>query len=304
MPRWAAVSFFVLVAGWAAAALAAQALPAPPPPPADQRLAPGDLVSISVFETPELATDARLDASGALTMPVVGRILLAGLTPAQAETALDHRLAATYLLHPQAHVLVREFAPQPVTVLGAVKQPGVYSARSYPDLGAMLAAAGGVTDPAAESVVVTAPGVPARRVVLTALRARGAGADTPLHAGDVVRVVSGATVYVGGDVARPGAYTLPLSGMGVLQALSVAGGPTRDGRATQARIVRASASGATRSFDVNAAAILQGRVPDVPLQPFDLLYIPHSTARATVFRGLETLVATGSAIISGVIIFH
>jgi len=112
------------------------------PPVSAQRLEPGDLVAITVFNAPELATDARLDQSGSVSMPQAGVVPLAGLSTQQAEQALEARLALHYLIAPHVHVNVREFAPQPVTVLGAVRLPGVYSARTYPELGAMLAAAG------------------------------------------------------------------------------------------------------------------------------------------------------------------
>lgn len=286
------------------AILTAQAPVWPAPAAAGQALAAGDLVAVSVFETPELATEARLDPAGNLTLPVAGTLHVAGLTAAGAAARIARRLGASYLRHPQVTVLVREFALAPVTVLGAVRQPGVYSARNFPTLGAALAAAGGVEGPAAERVVLTTTAGASQELGLRNLEANGTGADLTLHAGDTVRVVPAATVYVGGDVLHPGAYALPASGLSVLSALSLAGGPLRDGRAQQARIVTHGPEGEAVARAVDAAAILQGRLPDQALRPNDLLYIPHSQARATFFRGLETLVATGSAIVSGVIIFH
>src|SRR5579883_1718963 len=55
-----------------------------PEPAAPARLAPGDLVEVTVFETPELTTIARLDAQGTLQMPVIGAVPLAGATPSAA----------------------------------------------------------------------------------------------------------------------------------------------------------------------------------------------------------------------------
>ncbi|HUX65885.1 MAG TPA: polysaccharide biosynthesis/export family protein [Terriglobales bacterium] len=278
---------------------------AAPPPPAAQRLQPGDLIAISVFQAPELATEARLDASGAITMPAAGRVELAGRSAAAAERALAARLQADYLKAPEVHVTVRAFAPQPVSVLGAVKAPGVYSARSYPTLVAMLAAAGGLVAPEGERILVTRAGGAAPLALNSEELARSPHAPViALHAGDVVRVVPAASIYIGGDVAKPGAYLLPASGLTLVEALSLAGGVRRDGRADHTRIVHRAPDGRVRVTWLNANPILDGRAPDVALRPLDLVYVPHSVGRATLFRGLETVVATGSAIISGVIIFH
>lgn len=296
--------WILLALGWGNAALGAQAPEPPAPAVAQQQLAPGDLIAISVFETPELATETRLNADGDVSLPAAGKLHLAGLTASGAAARLAQRLAQTYLRHPQVQVVVREFASAPVTVLGAVRQPGVYSARSYPTLGAVLAAAGGVATPAAEKVAVTGADGTMQSWGLRELQSDGAGAEWPLRRGDLVRVLPAATVYVGGDVLHPGAYALPGSGLTVLAALSLAGGPLRDGQTRKARVVTHLAGGEAEARTVDAAAILQGRAPDQRLQANDLLYVPHSQARATLFRGLETLVATGSAIVSGVIIFH
>ena len=275
------------------------------PPASAQRLEPGDLVAVTVFNAPELATDARLDEAGSISMPEAGTVPLAGLSTQQAERALEARLAAAYLLAPTVHVNVREFAPQPVTVLGAVKLPGVYSARTYPDLGAMLAAAGGLDPGAGAAVVVTGPGSSRATMNfdLDALARNGIGSDTPLRSGDVVRVVPAATVIVGGDVLKPGAYALPASGLTLLGALSLAGGTTHDGRLSKTRIVRRGPSGASVLW-VNAGDVLAGRAPDPPLEPFDLVFVPHSSAHAAFVHGLATAVGTGAAILSGLIVFH
>ncbi|HVB39956.1 MAG TPA: polysaccharide biosynthesis/export family protein [Terriglobales bacterium] len=278
------------------------------PLPAAQTLAPGDLVQVSVFQAPELATTARLDAAGAITMPEAGHVVLAGLSAVQAETALEARLQAHYLRAPQVQLLVREFAPQPVTVLGAVRDPGVYSARSYPTLAAVLAAAGGVTTPAGGEVFITAsgssPNAAPVQVDLTLMERTAAAPAIAVAGGDVVRVVPEATVYIGGDVAKPGAYALPSTGLTLVEALSLAGGIARDGRAAQTRLVHTSAGGHLSTEWIDARPILAGKAPDRALQPFDLVYVPYSPQRAAVFHGLETAVNVGTTILTGLIVFH
>jgi polysaccharide export outer membrane protein len=292
--RWGVLLFLpALFAG-------AQVLPTAAPPAAAQRLAPGDLIQIRVLEAPELATETRLDAHGVIAMPEAGSVPLAGQTAAQAARSLAARLRATYLLHPQVQVRILGFASEPVAVLGAVARPGVYSARRYADLAAVLAAAGW-SAPAAGRILVTRAAGGATRTVDGEALARGrADAALPLRAGDVVRVVPAAQVYVAGDVARPGAFPLPASGLTLLQALALAGGIARFADARSARIVRRTPGAPPRALRVDARAVLRGRAPDPRLEAFDLIYIPHSALKATAVRALETAVTT----ISGVIIFR
>jgi len=276
------------------------------PPVSAQRLEPGDLVAITVFNAPELATDARLDQSGSVSMPQAGVVPLAGLSTQQAEQALEARLAVHYLIAPHVHVNVREFAPQPVTVLGAVRLPGVYSARTYPDLGAMLAAAGGIGPGAGDRIVVSRPdeGGADSSLSLDDLARTGMGAAMPLHGGEVVRILPAATIMVGGDVLKPGAYDLPASGLTLLGALSLAGGVTHDGRPSKTRIVRRQPGGRSAVLWVDAGKVLAGSAPDPVLEPFDLIFVPHSSTHAAVVHGLATAVGTGAAILSGLIVFH
>ena len=270
-------------------------------------MAAGDLVEVSVFQAPELTTEARLDVTGSLSMPAAGTVKLAGDTTREAEQALAARLRADYLLAPEVHVLVRDFSPLPVTVLGAVKTPGVYSARSYPNLTGMLAAAGGIGTGAGERVLLTSTEgatTRTRTVELSQVERGAASAPIELHSGDVVRVVPAATVYVGGDVVKPGAYALPASGLTLLEAITLAGGVVRDGAADHTRIVHSDELGRTTVARVNARRVMQGRADDPALAPFDLIYVPHSVGRATVFRGLETALNVSTTIFTGVIIFH
>src|SRR5690348_4996939 len=151
MKGWTVVGiiFGAWLSGLAATAPAGAAAP---------RLMAGDLVQVTVVATPELATEARLDSEGRLNMPAAGLVPLAGLTPQQAEEVLDQRLRQTYLLHPQVQLLVKEYADAPVTVLGAVQHPGVYSARWHRDLLSVVAQAGGWLQQSGDMILVTRRG--------------------------------------------------------------------------------------------------------------------------------------------------
>lgn len=264
-----ALSVALLLVPFGGGALAGQGAPAvsaapAPPPPA--RLGPGDLLQVSVFQTPELATVARLDPDGGLTMPVLGRVELEGESVPAAEATIAARLRReNYLLDPQVSVLVRQYAGVPVTVLGAVRSPGVYWARQDHDLLSLLAQAGGVTADAGDEVLVTteptstdaardaaghagdgavlpptggfAAAPTTLRLNLNHLERSGAPGDWQLRAGDIVRVPPAARIYVGGQVRQPGQFLLPRTGLTLLEAISMAGGVKSGARLSRAWIV-------------------------------------------------------------------
>lgn len=275
------------------------------PPVAAQRLQPGDLIAVNVTGAPELSTEARLAANGTFTMPEAGAVALAGDTAAQAGRKLAARLQQTYLLDPQVQVLVKQFAPEPVTVGGAVRSPGVYSARTYPELGAMLAAAGGIRSAAGDAVLVRSPGGGVDVKIPVAALARGGDAATlPLRAGDMVQVLPAGQVYVAGDVVKPGAYPLPSSGLTLLEALALAGGARHDSLTSHTRIVRRLPDGTLHTSWVNTDRVRRAQAADPSLQPSDLVYIPYSPGKSGLAAGFQLAATTVAQIIAGVIIFH
>lgn len=298
----------------AAAYAAAQQAPPPiehtPEPLAPARLAPGDLVDVTVFQTPELATIARLDDRGALRMPIVGAVPLVGDTVEEAEGAIASRLRSSgYLLAPQVQLLVRQYAGVPVTVLGAVRSPGVYYARQDRGLLSVLAQAGGFAPEAGEAVLVThaaeAGAAPKRVSISLPALARGqADPDLTLRAGDVVRVLPAAEIYVGGQVRLPGRFTLPAGGLTLLEALSLAGGIKSGAGQSRTWIVHVGPNGRRVPDYVNLGRIRTGRAPDPALRPYDFVYVPANLAKLSLLRGGEVALAASMTIFTGLIVFH
>ncbi len=290
---------------WMAVPLLAQQVGAPPP----RHLEAGDLIQIRVFQTPELDLTTRIGPAGTITMPAAGPVGLAGLSLAAAERAIAARLRSSgYLLHPQVSILVKRYAGTPVTVLGAVRQPGLYWVRRDRGLLAVLARAGGLDPGAGEQVLVDQPaaGGQAAETLAVDLNAPDATAaeDIWLRPNALVRVVPPGQLYVGGAVQRPGEFAFPATGLTLLEAVSMAGGTALGAGKKQTWIVRPEANGRRTTRVVNLGAIEAGRAPDPALRPFDLVYIPVNTGKKTLIRGLETAVATGAAIVTGVIVFR
>jgi len=125
--------------------------------PHEYTIGSGDLLSISVFDVPELTRDVRVSQNGTISMPLVPtRLHVAGLTEVQAEQMLADVLEANGLVtHAEVGVTVKEHRSRPITIVGAVQHPMVYEADHGVTLLEALAEAGGVTSDAGDTIIVT-----------------------------------------------------------------------------------------------------------------------------------------------------
>lgn len=158
----------------------------------DYRIGATDLLTISVFQVPDLSFDEiRVDASGNLQMPMIGSIQAAGLTPNELSNDIARRLGERYLRNPQVTVTVKEAASQKVTIDGAVTQPGVYEMRGRTTLmQAVAMARGPLREANVRSVAVFREVNGQRMVAVFDLAAiRNGQAEDPVILGDDVVVV-------------------------------------------------------------------------------------------------------------------
>jgi polysaccharide biosynthesis/export protein len=125
----------------------------------DYTIGSGDLLSISVFDVPELTRDVRVNQSGTISIPLVPtRLHIAGLTEVQAEQIIADVLESNGLVsHPQVEVSVKEHRSRPITIVGAVAHPMVYEADGGVTLLEVLAEAGGIAADAGDTIIVTRP---------------------------------------------------------------------------------------------------------------------------------------------------
>src|SRR5271165_5511125 len=118
-------------------------------------LGPGDQVLIRTVAAKEIADKQfRIESNGEVNLPLAGRVHLAGLTIEQAEAALS-KAVGKYYVDPDIAVTVVEFHSEPVSVIGAVGNPGVHEARGHKTLVEMLSLAGGVRADAGPTVTIT-----------------------------------------------------------------------------------------------------------------------------------------------------
>ncbi|MFQ5777053.1 MAG: polysaccharide biosynthesis/export family protein [Terriglobia bacterium] len=120
----------------------------------EYRIGPGDLVDVTVFEAPELNRSSRVSAGGRVSLPLLGAVQAAGLTPRELEVALQDLLRRSYMKAPHVGVFVREMQSHPVSVFGAVERPGVFQIRGAKTLLEMLSLAEGLAEDAGDTVIV------------------------------------------------------------------------------------------------------------------------------------------------------
>ena len=128
-------------------------------PPSDYVIGPGDLISVQVFDVPEISRELRVSQTGTIGIPLIPvRLHISGLTEMQAERKIQEVLEANGLVsHPEVTVTVKEKKSRPITIVGAVPHPMVYQADRQVRLIDVLAAAGGISPDAGDHVIITRP---------------------------------------------------------------------------------------------------------------------------------------------------
>jgi len=109
----------------------------------DYRVGPNDLIDIEVLDLDNLKRTVRVNAAGAISLPLIGSLVVAGLTSHEVELRIAERYGEKYLQNPQVSVFIKEFTSERITVEGAVAKPGIYPLTGQITLLRALALAGG-----------------------------------------------------------------------------------------------------------------------------------------------------------------
>jgi polysaccharide biosynthesis/export protein len=251
----------------------------------DYILGPGDAMDVTVTSHPGYDRSLTIQPDGKIFYPGVGEVRASGLTVPQLREKLLAGLEET-LNHPDLTISLREIrsAVNRVSVLGAVRAPAVLELRPKWRVTEALAAAGGpVANADLSRVTITR----ADQHVLTVDLAPSAHSgraenNLELEPGDLIIVPEGArpTVQVLGEVLRPAQYPLE-AGAKVMDALSLAGGPTSNADLSGATIARSGEAGLIK-IDLGALMIEGDLSKNVTLEPGDAVYVPATSRKVYV----------------------
>lgn len=279
-------------------------------------LGPNDRIAVRCLNANEFPeTPIRIDSDGHVTLPFVGRIKLAGLSVSDAEKQIADELSK-YVVRPQVELNVVESHSQPVSVFGAVTNPGAYQLEGQKTLTEIISMAGGLRQDAGQTLKVTRrveqgpiplPSVTkdptgqfnvAEINLDSFVRGETPTANIEIRPNDVITVPQADLVYVVGQVRKPGGFAISgRGGMTILQALSMAEGLDRTASPKKARILRKSGDTSRTEVAVNLDKILAGTSPDLALRPNDVLFVPNSAAKSTGEKTLDAVVQLTTGII-------
>jgi polysaccharide biosynthesis/export protein len=160
--------------------------------PAAYFLRPGDKLAINIFQEEDLSQrELQIDEAGTISLPLIGDMQAAGLSPGQLSRAIETAYGRNYLRDPQANVVLLEARERTVSVEGEVKTAGVYKVQPGYTLLSALALAGSPTERAKLDEVLIVRTVNGERMGgrfdVTEVRA-GRMPDPMIVPGDVVVV--------------------------------------------------------------------------------------------------------------------
>lgn len=234
-------------------------------------LGPGDLVSVRVYGQPDMDGDLYVADDGTISVPLLGPVQVAQLSPVVAAQRIQAALINHQLLvQPHVTIEVMQSHSQLVSVLGEVSKPGRYPINPGTNVIQLLAEAGGETENGADFVYVlhTDPqGTHRLRVSLTGLGdPKDPLSDDVLRAGDSVYVPRAQQIYVYGEVKAPGVYRFQPD-MTVMEAIALAGGVDERGSRRRLELKRTGADGRVVTMHVKAGD---------PVQPGDNISVKQS----------------------------
>jgi polysaccharide biosynthesis/export protein len=236
------------------------------------QLGPGDQLRVDVYGQPDMSGALYVGDDGNVSIPLVGPVQIAGLSPVEAAGRVEKALKdGQFLVDPHVTIAVLEVRNQRVSVLGEVQKPGRYAIDPNTSIFELLADAGGVTQTSGEVISIqrTGPDGSVTRYPVN-LKSLDGGMDLvpgkALRGGDQIFVPTAEQYYIYGEVANPNKYRIE-PGMTVIQAIARAGGITQRGSERRVIIKRAVQNGQTITVHPR---------PDEQVQPGDVIRVKES----------------------------
>lgn len=264
----------------------------PPHENYDYRIGRGDVLSIIVYDHPELTIPAggersaaetgnNVHSDGTIFYPYIGRVAVAGKTVAEVRDLLARRLSE-YIADPQVEVRVAAFNSQKVLVTGEVRQPGRQPITNVPlTVLDAVSQAGGLNEQANWHEVRLTRGDEELRLSLYAMLNHGElSRNLLLQDGDILHVpdATDQRVYVMGEVGSAGALPMGRSRLTLADALAESGSFNEaSADASGIFVIRRAPQGSDKLATVyqldarNAAAMMLGA--EFELQPMDIVYV-------------------------------
>jgi len=272
----------------------------------DYKVGPEDLLGVDFFGQDDLQREVRVNGQGEISLPLIGGVSVAGLSPQEIEGRLVQAYKeGKFIRNPQISVSVKEFRHQRVMVTGAVATPGSYEVIGPRTLLEMLGKAGGIVDRAdmkagdlvyvaraqnAPALMKPTKGNQARpsrpeNIVIDLRRLLSGGAmelNIPIKNGDVIYVPPAQMAFILGAVKKPGQVPVK-DNLTVTQAVALTEGQDLILSSNNITILRFDEHGERLALPVNLKNITAGREPDPMLKANDIVFVQESGWRRFLF---------------------
>jgi polysaccharide biosynthesis/export protein len=248
------------------------------------RLGPGDILDVEIIGGKDLPNTTMVGPDGKLYYSLLPGLFVWGLSLSEARDLIEAEMAKTLRDRPEIGLTLKGVGSRRVWILGSVVNPGVYSLATPVTLLEAIAAAGGVppiTGGSAEAADLT------KSFVLRHGKPIGVDLKKLLHGGDLsqniylqaddfvyLRPITTKEVYVLGSVVTPNIVPFTTR-MSLATAIAYTGGPAKWSSLSHVAIVRGSITQPSIAT-VNFHHVLEGKLPDVELEPGDLVFVPTS----------------------------
>lgn len=268
--------------GWLLLATALS-LPAAGADDSSYRIGPKDLLEIRVFEVPELNVERRVSENGTISLPLLGDFAVNGLTATEVKGRLKQLLESRYVQRASVEVQLREYRSRPITLMGAVKQPGPLAFSGRWTLVEAIAAAGGVADGHGDTIFIlrrAGNGLTDQIGVKVAdlLVHADPRANLPIFANDLINVpaTTRLTLYCLGEVNNPGPVEFTSDERITLLAAVARCGGLSDRASKKLLVKRRAAGGLEEELPVDYRRIVAGKDPDLQMAEGDVLVVKES----------------------------
>ncbi len=238
----------------------------------DYILGEGDVLTVSVYDQPDLTSVVRISGDGMITLPLIGQVHATGQSVDQLSTKIEIRLVDGYLIHPQVSIFIEKFRNLKATILVGVRSPGLYELEGQTTLLELISKAGGLIEGSSNEAIIRRndPEDETQEVItinLNELMEQGhLSQNLSIMNGDNIFIPKKKVFYVTGEVKSPDAYSYE-KGLTVIQALTKAGGFSDRAAPGRIKIIR--------SLDGKEQLLKEVNM-DERVQPNDVIVVPES----------------------------
>ena len=266
----------------------------------DLPMVAGQMVHVRVFHAPDFSLTTRVSESGEIAIPLVGPVRIGGLNSAGAASVIASALKQRGLMNdPHVTVTVDSSAAE-ITILGEVRAPGIYPPPAKPLLSEVLAEAGGLTANSGRIIEISNSSDPGKKVDVPwdPTMHNTSSYDRPVQPGDRILVRACGIAYVGGNVHKPGAYSLCGSPQITLsEVIAMAGGINPLSSEKHTYVIHTEPDGKRVAEEIDVHKVLTAKLADPIVQEDDVIYVSPSRIKEAATRAVAAAIALAGPVL-------